>query len=223
MATMPPLLPARQSDHPAHDWFLADAGRAVLASEEAAVAQALSDRPGLPWLWCGPVPRETGDLAGRGLYLSPKGGDWCGRVACGLPLPLPSDSFGAVVLQHVARASGVFGPALLEEAARLLVNGGRLHLFVLNPLAPYRWRWRGSGLTASEPLAWRKRLRQAGLVPDAVSQGLGPGWSVQVSPLPQQGAGLRAAYLLRAERRAFPLTPVRRRQALPLAQGASAA
>lgn len=216
MATMPALPAARQTGHPAHEWFLSEAGRAVLASEDAAVAQALADRPGLPWLWCGPVPREAAGLAGRGLALFADGERWGGAVACGLPLPLPSESFGAVVLQHVARPSGGFGPALLEEAARLLVNGGRLWLFVLNPLAPYRWRWRGTGITASEPLAWRKRLRASGLSPDAVSLGLGPGWSMRVSPDLQQGPGLRAAYLLRAEKRAIPLTPARLRRALPL-------
>jgi len=221
---MPVQIPVRQMD-PAtiHDWFLTDAGRAVLASEDAAVAQALVDRPGLPWLWCGPVPRAA-DGPGRGLYLAP--GDrnrWRGPVDCALPLPLPSEAFGAVVLQHVARPGGARGADLLAEAGRLLVNGGRLWLFVLNPLAPYRWRWRGSGISASEPLAWRRRLRAAGLVPDAVSQGLGPNWTVQVSPVPQQGPGLRAAYLLRAEKRAIPLTPVRSRRVLPLPQGASAA
>lgn len=224
MATMPTSRPARQSGPVPHDWFLSDAGRAVLESEDEAVAQALSDRPGLPWLWCGPVPRDVTGLSGRGITLQPDGhGRWSGPVACGLPLPLPSESFGAVVLQHVARPAGDSGPALLEEAARVLVNGGRLWLFVLNPLAPYRWRWRGSGVVASEPLAWRRRLRNAGLAPDAVSQGLGPVWPVRVSAAAQQGAGLRAAYLLRAEKRAMPLTPVRQRRVLQLPQGASAA
>lgn len=222
MATMPAPVPARQTDHPAREWFLSEPGQAVLASQDAMVAEALADRPGQPWLWCGPVPRDASALAGRGLYLAPDKGHWSGRIACGLPLPLPRESFGAVVLQHVARPAGAFGPALFEEASRLLVNGGRLWLFVLNPLTPYRWRWRGSGIAASEPLAWRKRLRAAGLVPDAVSQGLGPNWVVQASPVPQQGPGLRAAYLLRAEKRALPLTPVRQR-VLRLAQGASAA
>ncbi|MGJ4731086.1 hypothetical protein [Luteimonas sp. SDU101] len=221
---MPVQLPVRQTDAtPVHDWFLTEAGRAVLASEEDAVDQALADRPGQPWLWCGPVPRTT-EGRGRGLYLAPEPGDrWRGQVACALPLPLPSESFGAVVLQHVARPAGPNGAELFEEASRLLVNGGRLWLFVLNPLAPYRWRWRGCGISASEPLAWRRRLRQAGLVPDPVSQGLGPNWSMQVSSLPQQGPGLRAAYLLRAEKRAIPLTPVRSRRLLPLVHGAPAA
>ncbi|MCA0393987.1 MAG: class I SAM-dependent methyltransferase [Proteobacteria bacterium] len=217
---MPAPSPTRQPATAARDWFLAPAGRAVLASEEALVVQALGDRPGLPWLWCGPAAGE--DLAGdygRGVRLVPAEAGWAGQLACALPLPLPSESFGAVVLQHVARPAGAFGPALLEEASRLLVPGGRLWLFVLNPLAPYRWRWRGSGITTSEPLVWRRRLRAVGLVPDPVSQGLGPNWSVRVSAQPQQGPGLRAAYLLRAEKRSVPLTPVRRR-ALQLAPAA---
>ena len=124
-----------------------------------------------------------------------------------------------------ARLAGTPVPAdrAVAEAARLLVNGGRLWLLVLNPLAPYRWRWRGSGISASEPLAWRRRLREAGLSPDPVSQGLGPSWSVQVSPLPQQGPGLRAAYLLRAEKRAIPMTAVRTRRVLPIVRGLPAA
>lgn len=219
---MPALSSTRQPATDPRDWFLTPAGRAVLASEDATVAQALCDRPGLPWLWCGPDPGEEAIIegaTGRGLCLSPDGEGWRGAVACSLPLPLPSESFGAVVLQHVARPRGAHGPALLEEAARLLVPGGRLWLFLLNPLAPYRWRWRGNGISAAEPLVWRKRLRAAGLVPEAVSQGLGPSWSMQVSPQPQQGPGLRAAYLLRAEKRSLPLTPVRRR-ALQLAPAA---
>ena len=223
MATMPAELPARQTGPDIHDWFRSEAGRAVLGNEEDAVLQALGDRPGLPWLWFGPVPRPVPEGAGRGLYLSPDAdGGWTGPVSCGLPLPLPSEAFGAVILQHVARPRGDRGAALLGEAARLLVNGGRLWLFALNPLAPYRWRWRGSGVGASEPLAWRRRLRQAGLAPEAVSQGLGPAWSLRSVPAPQPGAGLRAAYLLRAEKRALPLTPVRQRRALSMATGATA-
>ncbi len=218
---MPAVASTRQPAADPRDWFLTPAGRAVLASEDAAVAQALSDRPGLPWLWCGPDPdgEVTGGATGRGLCLTPAGDGWHGAVTCALPLPLPSESFGAVVLQHVARPGGAHGPALLDEAARLLVPGGRLWLFLLNPLAPYRWRWRGAGISAAEPLVWRRRLRAAGLVPEPVSQGLGPNWSVRPSPEPQQGPGLRAAYLLRAEKRTLPLTPVRRR-ALQLAPAA---
>ena len=101
--------------------------------------------------------------------------------------------------------------------------GGRLALLALNPLSPYRWRWRGHGLQASEPLVWRRRLRAAGLQPDAVSQGIGPGWREAVSPVPQSGAGLRAAYLVLCEKRSLPLTPVRQRRLRALPAAAAAA
>ena len=132
---------------------------------------------------------------------------------------MPSESFGTVVLQHVARPAGERGPALLEEAARLLVPGGRLWLFLLNPLAPYRWRWRGNGISASEPLVWRKRLRAVGLSPEPVSQGIGPTWDIAHDPCLQDGAGLRAAFLIRAEKRRLPMTPVRGRPAMHLQAG----
>ena len=131
-----------------------------------------------------------------------------GDVRCGLPLPLPSDSCGVVVVQHLADISAE--PAvLLEECTRVLVPGGRLWLLALNPLSPYRWRWRGQGPRSAEPFSWRRRLRSAGLTPDAVTQGLGPTWTIAPEPVMQDGAGLRAAFLLRAEKRRLPLTPMR--------------
>lgn len=222
MATMPSIPPAGQSGD-AQDWFDSAPGRAILGSEAGAIADALSQRPGQHWLWLAPVVEagaHRGD--GRGLRLVRAGQGWRGDVDCSLPLPLPSDAFATVVLQHVVRDRGARGNELFAEAARILMPGGRLWLFVLNPLAPYRWRWRGSGLSASEPLAWRRRLRRHGLVPDAVSMGIGPTWKVAAAPDVQHGPGLRAAYLLRAEKRTLPLTPLRQRRALPLPQGVPA-
>ena len=89
-------------------------------------------------------------------------------------------------------------------------------LFALNPLAPYRWSWRGTGLGGTEPVTWRRRLRRAGFAPEAVSQGLGPRWNPQADGTLQSGAGIRAAYLLRAERRAAALTPIRPGHRQPL-------
>ena len=118
MATMPVPLPARQTGPHVHDWFGSEAGQAILGSEEDVVLHALGDRPGLPWLWLGPLPRALPEGAGRGLYLHPAGeGRWSGPVACGLPLPLPSESFGSVVLQHVARPAGECGTPLLGGRA----------------------------------------------------------------------------------------------------------
>lgn len=212
MATMPAVSLTGQPDT-ALAWFGTSAGQALLVSEVEAAIGLLEQGRGLPWLWLGtrlPEPPQR-DVAGRGLRLAPSKGSWAGDARCGLPFPLASESIGVVVLQHVLRRDGT-DEALLGECARVLVPGGRLGLFALNPLAPYRWRWRGQGLRAAEPLGWRRRLRAAGLDPEPLSQGIGPTWRESAAAGLQQGAGLRAAYLLRADKRVLPLTPVRRRR-----------
>ena len=212
MATMPVPSPPGQPEPAAPDWFGSAAGRVVLDSEAESVAAALADGRGLPWLWL--APSDGGGshpVDGRGIRLLAEDRGWIGDIRCGLPLPLASESIGAIALQHVLTRDAA-GQALLAECARVLVPGGRLTLFALNPLAPYRWRWRGAGLKASEPLLWRRRLREAGLVPEPLSQGVGPSWRETPLPRLQQGVGLRAAFLLRAEKRAFPLTPIRQRR-----------
>lgn len=211
MATMPATSPTGQPASAAA-WFDTAAGRALLDSEAAQCLDILNDSRGLPWLWIAPLP-PAGDSrpAGRGLRLCAAQPGWAGDARCALPLPLAGESLGVVLLQH-ALPAGAAGSELLAECARVLVPGGRLVLFALNPLAPYRWRWRGSGLQVAEPLTWRRRLREAGLQPEAISQGIGPGWRPVASPRPQAGVGLRAAYLLRAEKRTLPLTPVRQRR-----------
>ena len=220
MATMPPLSATGQPASP-RDWFRTDAGLAVLESERPAVERALAERPALPWLWLGPVEQVT-PVDGSGLHLVASADGWSGDARCGLPLPLASESIGVVVLQHVA-ARGREGRGLFAECARVLAPGGRLWIFALNPLAPYRWYWRGAGLGAAEPLTWRRRMREAGLTPEPVSRGLGPRWQVRVAHEPQDGPGVRAAYAICAENRAWPLTPVRQRLRLPLPEGIPAA
>ena len=202
-------------------WFGSVAGQAVLESEHPTLLRAFADRPAQPWLWLGPVEQAV-EVEGRGLRLVASGTTWAGAVHCGLSLPLANESIGVVVVQHVAR-SQPSRRGLLDECARVLAPGGRLWLFALNPLAPYRWRWRGSGLGASEPLTWRRRLRAAGLAPEPVSQGVGPSWQVGIAYDLQNGPGLRAAYVMRAEKRAWPLTPVRQRAPLRLPEGIPAA
>lgn len=201
-------------------WFEADAGQALLVSEGPAVRQASADRPGHSTLRLAPC---AGFPEGeRCLDLHLAGICFDGVVRCGLPLPLASESVGTVVLQHVADYP-IDTTALLSECVRVLMPGGRLWLFALNPLAPYRWRWSGTGLRGVEPVILRRRLRAAGLTPDSVSQGLGPRWQIAANERAQDGAGLRAAYLLRAEKRVAPLTPVRARPQVRLQTGVPAA
>jgi SAM-dependent methyltransferase len=222
---MPAALVQRQPERPpgaAAAWFASDAGRAVLDSELAAVRSAAAERPGQAWLWlsAGAMPEPEGGL-GIGLGLQVRDGCLEGPVRCGLPLPLASEAAGTVVVQHLGDIAGDPG-LLLAECQRVLVPGGRLWLFALNPLAPYRWRWLRQGPDAKEPVTWRRRLRMAGLRPEAVSHGVGPRWRPEAASDLQHGAGLRAAFLLRAEKRVVPLTPVRSRPGLRLPAGVPA-
>jgi len=205
----------------AGDWFAGAAGRPILDSEDDVVRRAAAERPGQPWLRLMPIG-GLAVLGERELPLFVAGGHFHGPMRCALPLPLASESVGTVVLQHVADGS-VVPEAILEEAARVLVPGGRLWLLTLNPLAPYRARWLRQGPSASEPVRWRRRLRSAGLEPEAVSQGVGPRWKPIPNATLQQGAGLRAAFLLRAEKRVVPLIPIRSRPAISFQPGVPAA
>ncbi len=209
--SLPVVNPAR---HPAQRWFESPHGQALLESEQAQVALALAERPAQAWLWLAPLDEAAGGPGAAGGYrFAPEAGDWGIARRFATPFSIPAESLGTVVLQHVA--DGGWDPALLAECRRLLAPGGRLWLFALNPLAPFRWNWRGTGLGGTEPVVWRRRLRRAGFAPEAVSQGLGPRWSAEADAFPQSGAGIRAAYLLRAEKSALGLTPVRsRRQSL---------
>lgn len=190
---------------PGQQWFASEAGQALVHSEIPLIRRALRDRPAPPWAWFAPCPVDAGDC-GRGTCLVAGEGAWEGAVRCGLPLPFATESLSTVVLQH---APSVAGPVeeLLDECARVLVDGGKLHLLVLNPLSPYRLRWQGAGLSAGEPLTWRRRLRRAGLEPEPVSQGVGPVWKVQAREETRSGPGLAAAYVVAAHKRVAPLTP----------------
>jgi SAM-dependent methyltransferase len=202
-------------------WFASVAGRAVLDSEDEIVRQAAAERPGQPWLRLMPI-EGLAAVGERELPFHVAAGAFHGPVRCALPLPFVSESMGTAVVQHVADGS-VLPAALLEEVARVLVPGGRLWLLTLNPLAPYRMRWLRQGPSASEPVRWRRRLRTAGLEPEAVSQGVGPRWNSIPNASLQQGAGMRAAFLLRAEKRVVPLIPIRNRPVVRFNNGVPAA
>lgn len=222
-----PALSHQAPTDAALQWFLLPAGQAVLDSEHTAVADALAAHPvvGLPWLWLAPTLAGPADVpVGHQTQTAPDERGWLGGVRCALPLPLASESLGAVVLQHVLGAE----PAavdLIDECARVLVPGGRLAILGLNPHSPFRLRWRGRGLQTRDPSHWRRRLADAGLTPEPTAQGVGPQWSPTASPSLQSGPGLRAAYLQRAEKRTIPMTPMPspRTRLLPLVDGVPAA
>ena len=148
MRTMPSRLPPGQPAGPTDPgaaWFDSLAGKALLDSETDSIRTALHERAGQSWLWLAPTA-DDGDHPGRGLRLQVRGTGWAGPVRCGAPLPLANETVATVVIQHAAKG-GSRGAALVDECARVLVPGGRLWLFALNPLSPYRLRWSGTGLS----------------------------------------------------------------------------
>ncbi|MCC7247407.1 MAG: hypothetical protein IT473_02170 [Lysobacter sp.] len=171
--------------------------------------------------------RLAADLAaaniGRGLRLCISAEGWRGPILCRLPLPIATESLGAVVLQHVTSLRNAGSGALLAECARALVPGGRLHLLALNPISPYRLRWQGRGLRGADAPHLRQLLRDVGLAPEPYAQGIGPQWAMELSELPQAGAGLRAAYVQRADKRTIPMTLIRQRKPRPLTDQVPAA
>lgn len=206
--TMPVLQISRQPD--ALSWFDAPSGKPLLLAEQPGIEAALVARPAQqPWLWVGPTPSRlpgADALPPRSLALGRLGEQFAGSLRCGLPLPLPNESIGNIILQHALDDGN---EALLDECERVLEPGGRVWLFTLNAWSPYRARWRRSGLVVRDVNAWHKRLRRIGLQPCGreVSH-LGPVWRPSAgtahSATPDR---LRAVCLLEAEKRAVALIP----------------
>jgi len=175
------------------DWFGSAGGQCLLADEARAMQRVVAACPALPRAWIGVPAARPPAMGARGLLLHRDGDRWTGSVRCGLPLPLASETFGALLLQHVL--DDAIEPApLLEECARVLAPGGTLWLAALNPWTPYRFRWAGTGLRARDPGHWQAALRRAGFSGDAVSlQWIGPHWRENPG-----GAGIGAPDRLRA-------------------------
>lgn len=216
----------RRSPDPAAaaTWFAGVSGKALLDAEAASVRVALQQFPRQRSLWLGPAAARMadGELQFPPLCLQIEALPmFAGDLRCGLPLPLASECCAVIIVQHALEM--VAAPeALLEECARVLIPGGWLWLLALNPLAPYRWHWSGHGLRGREPVAWRRQLRAAGLLPEPVSQGLGPGWRTHADTRPRPGVGLRPAFLLGSEKRTLPLTPIRKPHPIGMQAGTPA-
>ncbi len=160
---------------PPLEWFASCAGRGLLESESPAVERVLALCPALPWLWVG-VPAATPPSAARGVCLQRLDSTFSGDLYCRLPLPLASECFGAIFLQHTLDDACDVGP-MLDECERLLAPGGTLWLATLNPWSPYRARWARRGLHARTPGSWQAALRRAGFSCGSTRmQWLGPRW-----------------------------------------------
>lgn len=211
-SNMPLLQSHRQPE--ALSWFGGARGKPLLAAEQSTIDAALASRPSQqPWLWVSPLQPGPAVAATqpRCLRLHRDGDRLAGDVSCGLPLPLPSEAIGNILLQHALDDGG---DDLLEECARVLEPGGRLWLFTLNPWSPYRARWRHSGLLVRDAATWRQRLRDLGLQPcgGQVSY-LGPVWRMASASPGRVSTRLRTVCLLEAEKRVaavIPPAPVKR-------------
>ncbi|WP_184623057.1 hypothetical protein [Xanthomonas sp. 3058] len=188
-------------------WFDTDVGRSLLQSERRLAFSALQTRPSQPWLWLTPnteLPARDA-LQGRGLRLYRSAGRFGGDARCAMPFPLPTESLQAIVVQHAV----VGGAAeFLAECERLLMPGGRLWLFTLNPLSPYRFHWARRGPVAMRPDRWRSLAQRAGLQCVEAERYLGPIWRAGHGSDPPGRAPWRAVYLLEVEKRAAtPIAP----------------
>ncbi|KQQ84961.1 hypothetical protein ASF73_01150 [Xanthomonas sp. Leaf131] len=182
-------------------WFETGTGRSLLQLERQLALAALQTRPSQPWLWLTPTPelppREA--LQGRGLRLHRSAGRFAGDARCAMPFPLPDESLQAIVVQHAV----VGGAAdFLAECERLLMPGGRLWLFTLNPMSPYRFRWARRGPVALRPDRWRLLAQRAGLQCVDTERYLGPIWRTGSGASAPDRAPWRAVYLLEVEKRA---------------------
>lgn len=178
----------------------------LLAEERRWLAGQLASRPARPWLWLAPASAMAVDWPApppRGLLLHEQSDGYAGTVRCGLPLPLPNECLGDVVLQHPGpRDAG----ALVEECVRVLVDGGRLWLFLVNAWSPYRLR-RPRVLPAARA-AWQPHLRAQGMRIDMACF-IGPSWRMAPVDGAQASAWpLRACRVIVAEKRGLaPVAP----------------
>ncbi len=212
---MPNIYAQRQSRAAA--WFHTQEAGNVLVSGWPHFAAVCNTRPNMPVL-CASVmgkPTAFADLSlPSGLWLSAWQDGYTGDALCHHPWPLPSESIGTIVLHHLTDVRGD-REALFQDCHRVLVPGGQLFVFALNPLSPARrWWWR-CGIAASEPSSLRLGLRREGFHCDTSTLGFGPVWGNSPDTSSGRGAGARAAYLLHAEKRTVPLTPIRAKAAQP--------
>ncbi|WP_256775647.1 MULTISPECIES: methyltransferase domain-containing protein [unclassified Stenotrophomonas] len=193
-------------------WFDTEPAQVLCQLELQHLMPLLAEHPVTPWLWVAPTAAWAAlpSLPGRGLRLYRDGAGFAGDAHCGLPLPLPSESVNAIVLQHVTARDA---EQLIDECARVLMPGGRLWLSTLNPFSPYRRQWRHHGLVVRSPQRLRHTLERCGLACQDVTY-LGPMWHDR-APGHRSLALLRAACLFSAEKRTLALpgpTPLPVRQ-----------
>ena len=152
--------------------------------------------PGAAWLWLAPLAAMADGQGGYCLALEP--GDWGLAQRFATPFSIPAESLGTVVLQHVA--DGAWDPAPAGRMPAAAESGRRLWLFSLN-------RWRRIAGTGAAPASAAPNWWSGGdacAAPASPGKAVSPGHRPALEPaggrVPATGAGIRAAYLLRAEK-----------------------
>ena len=196
---MPALATSRQPGN--CPWFSGRAGRALLEAERRWIVPALAVRPSRPYLWLSPVAQgDAGEPApSRRIDLHPEGQVFSGSLRCGLPLPLPGECLGDVVLQH---PDGARLDDLLDEAARVLVDGGRLWLCAFNRFSPFGLGARPPRACVEPAIGWAARLQRLGMRQVEPVSYLGPRWRPGADAGCSRSAfSLRGACVVQAEKR----------------------
>lgn len=162
------------------------------------------------------LPLDLRHLAALRLHVARERID--GDVTCAAQaLPFEDDAFQLALVQHAGDALGR-SDELAAEIARVLVPGGVLLWYGLNPWSPWlAWvRWRSGGGVAAPRASnldsMRRCLMRSGLVPGTVER-VGGCWPRRAAPVARDGlvAPLRGAWAIAATKRREVLTPLRRR------------
>lgn len=213
-------------------WWESSLGRALLAAESELLSEALEDVFGWQLLQMGAWGSSRDLLAGsrtRHQTVLAAPGFPCGADIIGRPsqLPVTSDSIDAAVLPHTLEfASDPY--AIIREVDRILVGEGQLLVLGFRPLSVWglRARWSRSGFPPGLRRVVSDRLLREWLVllgyevvathrylfcspwSAGFSGGQGTGRMLRrglTHPLPA------SAYLLKARKRVYTLTPIRPR------------
>jgi SAM-dependent methyltransferase len=213
-------------------WWGCALGRALLAAESELLASALEDVFGWELLQLGAWGNARELLQGsrtrrQSLIAAPAFSCGADIIAQPSRLPVLSDSIDAVLLPHTLE----FAPdpyAILREADRVLVGEGQLLLLGFRPWSLWgmRARWSRAGFPPGMRRVLSERLVREWLVLlgyELVTEQrylyLGP-WSRGLAAGEGTGRILRAgltyplpagAYLLKARKRIYTLTPIRPR------------
>lgn len=222
-----------QEPHAArHAWWASPLGAALLAAESQLLGEALEDVFGWELLqigaWGGGRELLSGARTRRQSIVAPPGLSASADIrARPTQLPIISDSIDAVLLPHILEfATDPY--AIVREADRVLVGEGRLLVLGFRPWSLWglRARWSRSGF----PPGMRRVLSERRIREWLVLLGYevvsaqhylfrGP-WSRGVAAAEGTGRMLRRgltyplpanAYLLKARKRIYTLTPIRPR------------